>query len=172
MIPQLTSPEQVNPFITQLRLMTSRPPPHSLPHTVCFRAIPHSSDLDHAQYFHLVYALLSLHLSIIRWIPTSVSEQKSKRANKHTFNPIIRNLYLAETGFRGFLRHIPCAGGRQRVADDARRSTEKTSDGITIPTTTPPTQSRSKLRAGDESYLEKTAPGINDWAGSQLLVLD
>jgi hypothetical protein len=28
------------------------------------------------------------------------------------------------------------------------------------------------LRAGDESYLEKTAPGINDWAGSQLLVLD
>lgn len=167
---QLTSPDQVNPFITQLRLMTSRPPPHPLPHTVCFQAIVHSSDLDHTQYFHIVYALLPLHLGIIRWFPASISGQNSKRANRHTFNPVIRNLYLAETGYRSLLRHIPCAGGRQRVADDARWSTEKTSNGATISTTPSPAQSRSKLRAGDECYLEKTAPEINDWAGSQLVL--
>lgn len=136
---------QVYPFISQLRLMTSRPPPHSLPHTVCFQAILNSFDLDHTKYFYIVYALLLLNLSIIWWFPGSVSGQKSKRANKQTTNPVIRNrnLHPAETSHWGLLRHISCAGGRQRVADDARSSTEKTSDGITIPTASAPAQSRT-----------------------------
>lgn len=130
--------------------MTSRPSPHSLHDTVCFQTVLNSSDLHHTQYFYFFYALFPLDIGFIRWFSASFFEQKSRRASKHTLNSIIGNIYPTETCHRDFLRYIPCAGGHQLLTDGTWWSTEKTGDGVAVPTSSTTTQSTSELRGCDQ----------------------
>lgn len=159
---------QVHPSITPLCLMTSRPSPHYLHDTVCFQTVLSGFDLDHTKYTYFVYLFFPLDLGFIRWFPASVSEQKSKRANKFTFNSIIGNLYPAETCHRGLFRNIPCAGGHQCLADGTRWPTEKTSDGITVSTASAPA---SESRTWGSTLIRKEGAQTNGRAGSRLSVL-